>query len=397
MNRRERALATIVGLLLILVVGFMATTKIQGAFRKKESLLAQAKDDLNKKQQVIDLGARSAKALAEYEEISLPSKVELARSQYQAWLSEIAGKAGIKELEVKVTGQSRRANGCTQLNCAVNGEGNLREVTNFLYEFYSVDTIHRIRRLPLRPVPDSKDLKINMRIEALILPTAAAEKQFNTSPTSELASLPVEKVLDPIIERNFFAPKNQPPEFGRLGKQTIERGTSFSLELTGSDPDKLDTISFELSDHAPDGLTVSSQGRLRWRPREVGNYVAKVILRDDGIPEHSVEKTIAISVVEPPPPPTPKIAETETPEVAESKFDAAKFTYAIAMIEVAGKRQLWLQVRTSGKIIKLGEGDPVKVGSMDAQIARIGERDVQLVANGKTISVKVGEPLVSME
>ena len=184
MNQRERLLATIVGLLLVLVVGFFVFTKIQSAFKKRDQQMTAVRNELDRKQQIIDRGARSARELADYEEISLPSKVELARSQYQAWLSEIAGRAGIKDLEVKVTGQSRLSNDCTQLNCGLNGRGNLREVTKFLHEFYSVDTIHRIRRLPLRPVPDSKDMKVNMRIEALIMPTAEKDKQFDTSQSS---------------------------------------------------------------------------------------------------------------------------------------------------------------------------------------------------------------------
>ena len=175
------------------------------------------------------------------------------------------------------------------------------------------------------------------------------------------------------------------------------RDRSLSLELSGRDPDKLDVISYQLNE-APDGLRLSEKGRLSWRPKETGDYVAKVVVRDDGIPIRSVEQAIQFSVVDPPPPPEPKVVETPKPtEPKKPKFDAARFTYAIAMLEVSGKRQLWLQVRTSGKIMKLGEGDPIKVGSIDAKISRIGERDVDLVADGETFQVRVGEPLVRVE
>ena len=396
MNKRERFLTIIVGLLVMLVVSFFVSEKVRAAFRRRAQMRLQVQSELDRKQGIIDRGAKAARELASYEEISLPSDAELARSQYQAWLSEIVDRVGLKEPQVKVVSQSQLVNDCTQLSCSIIGRGDLRQLAKLLHEFYSVKTIHRIRRLPLRPVPDSKDLTIELRVEALIMATAPSDKTFDISPLSELAQLPIDQVIGPIVERNMFAPANRIPEFERVGSRTIERGDSFSLELAARDPDALDILSFEICAGAPDDLRLDTRsGRLTWRPREVGKYEVKVVVRDDGIPVRTAEQTIEFEVVDPPPP--PEVAENTVEEPQPLKFDDARYTYAIAMVEVSGERQLWLQVRTSGKILKLSEGDPVRIGSIDAKIAHIGDREVELEADGTTFRIQVGEPLVGTD
>lgn len=395
MSKRERLLAAIVGLLVVLVVSFIVTEKLRAAFRRRAQMRLQVQNELERKQGIIDRGAKAARELAAYEEISLPSDTELARSQYQAWLSEIVDRVGLKEPQVKVVSQSRLANDCTQLSCSIVGRGDLRQLAKLLHEFYSVNTIHRIRRLPIRPIPDSKDKKIDLRVEVLILSTAPRDRTFDISPVSELAKLPVDQVIGPIVERNMFAPANRAPEFEPVGSRTVRRGDSFSLELAARDPDAIDRLSFEICDGAPEDLRVDARsGRLSWQPREVGKYAVKVVVRDDGIPVRRAEQTIEFEVVDPPP---PEVAENTVDEPQKLKFDDARYTYAIAMLEVAGQRQLWLQVRTSGKILRLYEGDPVRIGSIDATIAHIGDREVELDADGATFRVQVGEPLVGTD
>ena len=395
MSKREQSLALIVGLLLLLVASYVIGDKVSAAFRRRAQSRMQVQNELDRKQEIIDRGAKAARELASYEAISLPSDTELARSQYQAWLSEIVDRAGLKEPQVKVVSQSRLANDCTQLSCSIAGRGDLRQLAKLLHEFYRVKTIHRIRRLPIRPIPDSKDKKIDLRVEALILPTAPRDQTFDISPVSELAQLPIDQVLGPIVNRNMFAPANRVPELERVGRRTIERGDSFSLDLKARDPDALDRLSFEICDGAPGDMRLDARsGRLTWRPDAAGLYEVKVVVRDDGIPIRSAEQTIEFKVVNPPP---PEVADSTEEAPQELRFDDARFTYAVAMVEVSGRRQLWLQVRTSGKILKLTEGDPVRIGSIDATIAHIGDREVQLEADGTTFRVQVGEPLVAAD
>ena len=388
MNQRERALTAVVGTLVLIIGFFWISSKVSRTFGARNAALSQIKDEIGRKQQFVDNARRTVTKLSEYEEMSLPANPELARSQYQAWLSEIVDRVGLVEPQVKVVAQSRLANDATQLTCSVSGRGDLRQLTNLLYEFYCVNTIHRIRRLPLRPLTDSKQIKIDLRVEALILPTANEEKNFDISPSSPLAKLPSEDLIDPIIQRNMFAPANNPPTFRTVSRQRIERGKPLSLNLRADDPDKLDKLQFALGEDAPDAARIdAAEGRLEWTPEENGEYAFTVSVRDDGIPRKHAEQLIEFEVIE------PSLVESPTGP-RQLAFDDARFTYAIAMLEVSGQRQLWLQVRTSGEILKLNEGDPVRVGSIDAKIAHIGQRVVELDAKGETMLIRVGEPLV---
>jgi hypothetical protein len=388
MNQRERILTIVVGALLTIIGVFWIIGKVSNTFRVRNAALEQVQNEIAGKQQFVAKARQTVKKLAEYEDMSLPSDQELARSQYQAWLSEIVDRAGLVEPQVKVVAQSRLANGATQLTCSVNGLGDLRQLTTLLHEFYCVNTIHRIRRLPLRPQADSKQIKIDLRVEALILSTANKEKDFDIAPSSPLAALSSEELIDPIIQRNMFSPANNPPTIRTVSTQRVARGKPLSLRLRAEDPDKLDNLKFSLGADAPQAARVDADGgRLEWTPAENGKYTFTVLVRDDGIPSKQAEQLIEVDVVDP--------SLVAGPAGAKQlAFDDARFTYAIAMLEVSGKRQLWLQIRTSGQILKLNEGDSVRVGSIDATIARIGQRDVELDANGERIFIRVGEPLV---
>ena len=388
MNQRERILTIVVGALLTIIGVFWIIGKVSNTFRVRNAALEQVQNEIAGKQQFVAKARQTVKKLAEYEDMSLPSDPELARSQYQAWLSEIVDRAGLVEPQVKVVAQSRLANGATQLTCSVNGLGDLRQLTTLLHEFYCVNTIHRIRRLPLRPQADSKQIKIDLRVEALILSTANKEKDFDIAPSSPLAALSSEELIDPIIQRNMFSPANNPPTIRTVSTQRVARGKPLSLSLRAEDADKLDNLKFSLGADAPQAARVDADGgRLEWTPAENGKYTFTVLVRDDGIPSKQAEQLIEVDVVDP--------SLVAGPAGAKQlAFDDARFTYAIAMLEVSGQRQLWLQIRTSGQILKLNEGDSVRVGSIDAKIARIGQRDVELDANGERIFIRVGEPLV---
>ena len=47
-----------------------------------------------------------------------------------------------------------------------------------MYRFYSAGFLHQIRKLNVKPVPNSTDLQVNLIIEALSLPTAVAENEL---------------------------------------------------------------------------------------------------------------------------------------------------------------------------------------------------------------------------
>jgi len=75
--------------------------------------------------------------------------------------------------------------------------------------------------------------------------------------------------------------KNSAPAFGTISDQTVLAGAEFVLEAQASDPDR-DSLKYELI-QAPEGLTVDTNGRLRWNapsiPAGGGSQTHQVVLR----------------------------------------------------------------------------------------------------------------------
>jgi hypothetical protein len=93
--------------------------------------------------------------------------------------------------------------------------------------------------------------------------------------------------------------------------------------------------------------------------------------------------------------PPPPVARREAPKPVEVRptFDAAKFAFLTAILEIEGRPQAWLNVRTTGKTLKLHEGDQFEVGQLKAKVARIGPREIELDAGGKRLVVPLGQSL----
>jgi hypothetical protein len=85
--------------------------------------------------------------------------------------------------------------------------------------------------------------------------------------------------------------------------------------------------------------------------------------------------------VEPPPPPP---------------FDPGKHAYLTGIVDVAGKPEAWLLVRTSGEKLKLHEGETFRVADMQGKIVRIGLREVEVELAGQRWRYQLGDNLREM-
>lgn len=92
----------------------------------------------------------------------------------------------------------------------------------------------------------------------------------------------------------------------------------------------------------------------------------------------------------PPQPPRPQVAvdTTKPPE-----FDAAKFAVLTAIIENGSDSQAWINVRTSGELLKLRLGDQLKVGKFQATVTRIDSSGVEVESDGKRRLLALGKTL----
>jgi hypothetical protein len=392
MTSRERLLALIVCGMVAIMGIFWVGSQVSRSFSRRDGQKKQLEMQLEQKRLVMSRSRYVTKQMQKYEDMSLPSNLESAQSQYQNWLSELS--TDFVGEEVKLTSRSTRPDGSTVITCNVNGRADLKQLSEWLYNFYSVDTLHRIRQMPVKPIADSRLLDITIIVDALVLPGADENKDFALQPKTDIASQPVEKVIDPIVQRNVFASANKPPKIEKIGRQEVLVGKSLSVKLKAKD-DPLDKVVYSLKE-VPDGAKIdSNSGAISWKPEVPGNFEFVVAATDDGIPSRASEETFLVSVKEPPPPPV--VVKSDEPDDADVKlkFDDAKFTFPIASVDVSGKRQVWLRVRTTGRVLKLAEGETVQVGSIQATVGKIESRSFELVSEGHTQRMRLDEPIAN--
>jgi hypothetical protein len=92
----------------------------------------------------------------------------------------------------------------------------------------------------------------------------------------------------------------------------------------------------------------------------------------------------------PRPAPPPSVARVAPPK---PEFDDAKHAYFTATIQVDGRYQAWIHVRTTNETLRLFEGDAVKVGLFDGKIVSIEPRTIVVEANDEELRVELGHNL----
>lgn len=385
MTPRERNLAIIVGALAVLVVGWFVQQGISARFRDRKNKIAELESKLSQQRLAVLQSTVAMRKRNEYETRSLPSQASLARSLYQRWLLEKVQHAKIDTPLVSAVSSRDEGTALTSHQFNISGRARLPSVVRLLYEFHRVNMLHRISRLTIRPVKDSKDLDLQMTVEALALRTAPPDGKLPTETSPRLAGRKIEEFLKPITERNLFGPANQPPQLASVSP-TVETGRSADFSVKASDPDELDQVAYRLIEAADNSATIDpATGRFRWTPRKAGKYEFVVEAIDDGIPARASRKTITVAVNDPAPP--------KPPEPKKLAFDDAKYTVLTAVLQVNGEGEIWLLVRPRGKTLRLQAGDSFEVGSIQGEVVSIGEDGFSFVADGKIRRLAKGEAL----
>jgi hypothetical protein len=75
------------------------------------------------------------------------------------------------------------------------------------------------------------------------------------------------------------------------------------------------------------------------------------------------------------------------------KFDAAKHAYFTGTVQVDGRFQAWITVRTTGEVLRLFEGDAVKVGLLDGKVVSIEPRLIVVKCDDEELRVELGHNL----
>lgn len=382
---RERSFAIIAGGVGALVIGFFLYGWVAGQFSRRSTEIAKLKDDLKKSDRTINQGRAAARKIAEAEQRSLPANPEVARTAYQSWLVTEMEAAELIEPDVHfVSASGGERDLFIKQTFSVDAHGTLPQVVSLLYAFYKVDWLHRITRLSLRPVKESKLLQVVMQIEALSLKKAASVDKLEMRPSTRLALGSEDDYYDLIVGRNIFGPRNSDPKVTVSGAQDIFLGREVDLTLKYEDPDWLDQVQFQLVKAAsPDAKLDPVTGKFTWKPKEVGTYEFEIQGADDGLPSRRSQPVKVVVNVKEQPPPTERAA----------TFDFAKFTMLSAVLDVDGRGEVWLHVRPTGQMVMLHQGDQFEIGTVKGTVSEIGEYDFSFDFEGKRKKLGRGELL----
>ena len=390
LNKRERNLAVVTAVLIALVAGKFLFSAWRGPLNRLRAEQDRLQQEVDQKE---DRVARSVKAQARLDEVnrrSLPSDPKLARSLYYNWLFELADKVGFSDTKVDVTGDGRQqgeGGAYRALRFTLKAEATLDELTQFLYKFYSVDRLHQIRSLTIKPIERSSDLGLQLTMEALCLPGAetvtvdAIEGSFATV-TGLTPDLETELVYTGSDEKLADAAKlklaggKEAVELSFLGSETLEE----VLEAINAQTAKTGVVA------RVDG------GRLHLRTEAVDSDAPspRLAASELDVYREAIAKRNVFAAYKKPAPVMPDRPEEPEPP----KFDPCKFAYLTGIVQGASNEpEVWLIARTTGTKYALREGETFEVGDVSAKVIHINRRDAEIEFDGKRWLVPMGDNL----
>jgi hypothetical protein len=204
---REKILAAVAGgIVLLPAIWFLFLSGDERSSDKLRAERTRLTADMAAKQTLVDAAAREGKQLAAWQARALPADPTIARSLYQNWLRSLASRTKLRRVNVDSKEVESRTGMFTRLSFAIHANASLADLTRFLYEFYAAGHLHQIRNMDIKPLENSRDLDVNLTIEAVSLPDADNKDQLTKESGHELRLAKLDEYLEPIVKRNLFAP-----------------------------------------------------------------------------------------------------------------------------------------------------------------------------------------------
>ena len=390
LTKREKILAGIVVATLLVVGSIFIVGRVTASFDRLNDELVALDGTIGKQETTIKRGKIAEKQIAAWRERSLPEDRTRARSLYLNWLRRRAVDVEFEGMSFSTLAAGREGDVYFRHGFGLDAHGTLQQLIQFLYDFYSVDQLHRITRLSVKPINNSKQLDIKIAIEAIALPGAPDREALPEPGSSDrLARADVEEYVQTIMNRSLFSPANQPPSVDFLAIQRANPNKEIRINIPAKDPES-DVLSFELDGDIPEGLKLDGRlGEVTWTPDDDNlreeEYVVSYRVTDQGWPAKSVTGTFRIAVVEAP------IEEGEEPD-----FDPATLATISGITRTSLGPVVWINVKTEGKVLRLRAGDDVAIGTIKGKVSKVVVEDKFAefeLSDGKVITVSLGRTL----
>ena len=205
-EKREKVLLIAAGLLLVFVIGPLAYGYYWQDMKRLQANRTRLIDNLKKLENDTQNAAEIKERLEKLTAISLPSNNDVAQSAYQNWLLGLAQTSGLREVKIDRGSAASVKDFYVRYTMTLNGRASLEQLATFLRRFQRTDHLQLIRTVSIRPLRESREMDVSIKVESLALRQA---KPSMTLAMSEKAdALPAEterRMLRTIVDRALFS------------------------------------------------------------------------------------------------------------------------------------------------------------------------------------------------
>ena len=204
MRGRKLLLYGGLGLVAIVFVGDkLLTSFVDEPLQKAEAVYSAIEQQIRNHELELAKAEQALTLLPELQERSLPRKLDLAKSEYQAWLLQLVSEIGLRAPAVNPKDAVNQKNLLHVLKFDVRGRGTLTQIADFLFQFYQAGHLHKITSMTLNPLQTSRQVDMSVSIEAISLSTATRDDQLTSRTSDQLASSNL-KEYSALASRDLF-------------------------------------------------------------------------------------------------------------------------------------------------------------------------------------------------
>lgn len=214
MNQREKILLAGIGAIVVLWFGWGLFNSYQDGYDRRVRELAELDESLFNAGVDARRARQSLRRLESYQEQSLPTDPDVARSVYSAWLIDTIQKSGLVLGSVKFAAMREYEEAATSLTFTATATGKPEAVVKLLDAYYRLGVLHQITNLQLRPGNEEGDeWSLTFTSVAMVVSGATRDAGLPEAPHDpvRLAKPAVEDYVESVVGRNLFASYTPPP------------------------------------------------------------------------------------------------------------------------------------------------------------------------------------------
>ena len=403
LTKREKilAIATVSSLVvtLIFIAFFWFMTQYSANEAARQAIDGQIQREDAKTRQAMSATRRKAW----YTATSLSSHNDTAKNEYIAWLTrtlrEDIGADLPKGVNVERTTpiSHEGVKVADQISFSINPKMTLKQLTEFLSKFYSVDALHRITSLRLTPQTEldrrkkvrTGQLKAIIQIQILCLTSAGRQSDFGEHFRD--LEIDAQQARKTIVRRDVFGPANNSPVVKFKKRTSYESGKDVSITVAAEDADEDDTLNLEmLTSDIEEAEFIAAKGgrsgKLKIPGQPKGEYKFSFKATDDGLPQRSSEKMLTIKFKDK----TVRVVkEKRKPKVVEF----AKETRITGNLrDRDGNWQVLVKSHMDGKSWRLGVGESFEMDKKTWKVQEVGKTSATFNVAGEMLTFSRGTP-----